>query len=141
MKMLLIGKILILVAFATEEGPLHGYTYTIKENNKEATRMSAINITKQNFHEEVLRSEKPVLLDFWAEWCGPCRMVVPLVEEIARERSDIKVGKVNVDQQSELAREFGVMSIPTLVVMKEGKVVKQSRGAMPKNRILALLEQ
>ena len=103
--------------------------------------MSAINITKQNFHEEVLRSEKPVLLDFWAEWCGPCRMVVPLVEEIARERSDIKVGKVNVDQQSELAREFGVMSIPTLVVLKEGKVVKQSRGAMPKNRILALLEQ
>ena len=103
--------------------------------------MSALNINKENFHEEVIRSDKPVLLDFWAPWCGPCRMVLPVVEEIAKERSDIKVGKVNVDEQPELASRFGVMSIPTLVVMKEGKVVKQSRGAMPKNRILALLEQ
>ena len=81
--------------------------------------MSAVNIDLNNFREEVLLSDKPVLLDFWAPWCGPCRMVVPLVEAIAEERPDVKVGKVNIDEQFELAREFGVMSIPTLVVMKE----------------------
>ena len=101
--------------------------------------MSAINITMNNFHNEVLSSDKPVLLDFWAPWCGPCRMVVPIVEEIARERSDIKVGKINVDENPELAGQFGVMSIPTLVVMKNGKIVKQSMGAKPKNAILAML--
>lgn len=101
--------------------------------------MSAININKNNFHNEVMNSDKPVLLDFWAAWCGPCRMVVPVVEEIARERLDIKVGKVNVDEQPELASQFGVMSIPTLVVMKNGKVVNQAVGARPKNEILGML--
>jgi len=101
--------------------------------------MSAINISQKNFQHEVMDSDKPVLLDFWAPWCGPCRMVVPLVEEIARERSDIKVGKINVDEQPELAGQFGVMSIPTLVVMKNGKVVNRAMGAKPKNAILGML--
>lgn len=101
--------------------------------------MSAININKSNFHNEVMNSDKPVLLDFWAAWCGPCRMVVPVVEEIARERLDIKVGKVNVDEHPELASQFGVMSIPTLVVMKNGKVVNQAVGARPKSEILGML--
>ena len=101
--------------------------------------MSAININKNNFRNEVLNSEKPVLLDFWAPWCGPCRMVSPIVDEIAAERGDIKVGKVNVDEQPELAAQFGVMSIPTLVVMKGGKVVNQIVGARPKAQILAML--
>ena len=101
--------------------------------------MSVINIKKNNFQNEVLNSEMPVLLDFWAPWCGPCRMVGPIVDEIADERVDIKVGKVNVDEQPELAAQFGVMSIPTLVVMKGGKVVNQIVGARPKAQILAML--
>jgi len=101
--------------------------------------MAAININKENFKEEVLNSEKKVLLDFWAPWCGPCRMVVPIVEEIALERPDIKVGKVNVDEQPELASQFGVMSIPTLVVMDGGRIVSQSQGARPKKAILSML--
>ena len=101
--------------------------------------MSVINITKENFNTEVLGSDKPVLIDFWASWCGPCRMVSPIVDEIAQERTDIKVGKVNVDEQTELAAQFGVMSIPTLVVMKDGKVVNRSVGARPKRDILSLL--
>ena len=101
--------------------------------------MAAININQNNFHSEVLGSQQKVLLDFWAPWCGPCRMVVPIVEEIAKERSDIKVGKVNVDEQPELASRFGVMSIPTLVVMKNGKIVNQAMGARPKNAILGML--
>lgn len=101
--------------------------------------MSAININKTNFQNEVINSEKPVLLDFWASWCGPCRMVAPIVDEIAAERSDLKVGKVNVDEQPELAGQFGVMCIPTLVVMKNGKVTNQAVGVRPKAQILAML--
>ena len=101
--------------------------------------MSAINVNKNNFDQEILNSDKPVLLDFWASWCGPCRMVSPIVDEIAAERSDIKVGKINVDEQPELAARFGVMSIPTLVVMKNGKVINQATGARPKAQILAML--
>ena len=101
--------------------------------------MSAVNINKTNFQEEVTRSDKPVLLDFWAPWCAPCRMVVPIIEEIADERPDIKVGKINVDEQPELASQFHVMSIPTLVVMKNGKIVNQVMGARPKAAILTMI--
>ena len=101
--------------------------------------MKVMQITNQNFSDEVLRSDKPVLLDFWAPWCGPCRMVMPMIEEIAAERADIKVGKVNVDEQPELAQRFGVMSIPTLLVMKNGKVAAKTIGARPKGEILSML--
>ena len=101
--------------------------------------MSVININKNNFQDEVMHSNKPVLLDFWASWCGPCRMVSPIVDEIAAERSDIKVGKINVDEQPELAAQFGVMSIPTLVVMKNGSIANQAVGARSKVQILAML--
>ncbi len=101
--------------------------------------MSAININKNNFQNEVLNSDKKVLLDFWAPWCGPCRMVVPIVEEIADERPDIKVGKINVDEEAELASQFGIMSIPTLVVIEKGKIVNQAMGARPKEAILGML--
>ena len=102
--------------------------------------MSVQTITKENFDETVLQADKPVLLDFWAEWCGPCRMVSPIVDEIADERDDIVVGKVNVDEQGELAVRFGVMSIPTLLVFKGGELVQTSVGARPKDEILALLD-
>ena len=101
--------------------------------------MSALSITKNNFQEEVINSKKPVLLDFWASWCGPCRMVSPIVDEIAEERSDVKVCKVNVEEQRELAAQFRVMSIPSLVVMKDGKIVNRMVGARPKSQILAML--
>ena len=101
--------------------------------------MSVITITKDNFQREVLESNKPVLLDFWAAWCGPCRMLSPVVDEIAKERTDIKVGKVNVDEEQELAAAFQVMSIPTLVVMNNGKAVAQSMGVRPKQQILSML--
>ena len=101
--------------------------------------MSAIIINKNNFQNEIMDSEKTVLLDFWAPWCAPCRMVVPVIEEIAGERPDIKVGKINVDEQPELASKFGIMSIPTLVVMKNGKIVQQVSGARPKDAILRML--
>ena len=102
--------------------------------------MAVINVTKDNFHDEVLNSERKVLVDFWASWCGPCRMVGPIVEEIARENPDIKVVKINVDEQSELASKFRIMSIPTLMVMKDGKVVNQAAGARPKGAILSMLQ-
>ena len=101
--------------------------------------MSVININKNNFQDEVMHSDKPVLLDFWASWCGPCRMVSPIVDEIAAERSDIKVGKINVDEQPELAAQVGVMSIPTLVVIKNGSIANQAVGARSKMQILAML--
>ena len=101
--------------------------------------MSVININNNNFQDEVMHSEQLVLLDFWASWCGPCWMVSPIVDEIAAQRSDIKVGKINVDEQPELAAQFGVMSIPTLFVVKNGKVVNQAVGARPKAQILAML--
>lgn len=101
--------------------------------------MNTITITKDNFDAEVLQASQPVLLDFWAEWCGPCRMLAPVLDQIAAERTDIKVGKVNVDNEPELARQFGVMSIPTLVVMKDGKPVDTKVGVQPKAAILAML--
>lgn len=101
--------------------------------------MSAVHITKDNFNSKVLQSDRTVLLDFWASWCGPCRMVSPVIDEIAEERSDIFVGKINVDEQRELATQFGVMSIPTLVVLKNGREVNRSVGAKPKSQILAML--
>ena len=103
--------------------------------------MAVMTITKENFEKEVLDSREPVLLDFWASWCGPCRMVSPIVDEIAEEVTDKKVGKVNVDEQPELAERFGVMSIPTLVVMKNGKIAQQAVGARPKSDILAMMEE
>ena len=101
--------------------------------------MSVVHITKANFEELVINNPKPVLLDFWATWCGPCRMVAPIVEEIAGEREDILVGKINVDEDPELANQFGVMTIPTLYVFKNGEAVNHRSGAMPKEQILAMV--
>lgn len=101
--------------------------------------MSVIKLTKENFQQEVMNSDKPVLIDFWAAWCGPCRMVSPIVDEIAEERADVKVCKVNVDEEGELAGAFQIMSIPTLIVVKDGKIANQSIGAAPKNKILEML--
>ena len=105
----------------------------------EENDMAVITITKENFEAEVLKSAQPVLLDFWAAWCGPCRMLSPVVDEVAEERTDVKVGKVNVDEQPDLAAEFGVMSIPTLLLFENGKLVRQAVGARPKSGVLELL--
>lgn len=101
--------------------------------------MNTVTVTESNFQKEVMESQVPVLLDFWAPWCGPCRMVAPVLDEIAAEKSGVKVGKVNVDEQPALAAQFGVMSIPTLVVMKGGRVANKSVGALPKQVILQML--
>ena len=101
--------------------------------------MSVLHITKDTFEKEVLAADKPVLVDFWAPWCGPCRMVSPIIDEIAEEREDIKVCKINVDEEPDLANRFQVMSIPTLMVFKDGQLVKQSQGARPKPQILDMI--
>ena len=101
--------------------------------------MSIIHVNKNNF-DSVRTSEKPVLLDFYADWCGPCRMVSPIVEEIAAENPQYLIGKINVDKEPELAQRFNVMSIPTLIVIQNGKVIRQSEGARPKAQILAMLK-
>ena len=101
--------------------------------------MKVLHINKDNFHKEVLNSDKPVLLDFFASWCGPCRMVGPILDEIAQEREDIKVCKVNIDEQPELAHRYRIMTIPTLMVLKDGNIIEQSVGAKPKHQILAMV--
>jgi len=101
--------------------------------------MAVVEITMDNFEKEIMECDKTVLVDFWAAWCGPCKMVSPIIEEIAEEHPEIKVAKVNVDEQEALAARFQIMSIPTLVVMKEGKIVNQSAGAKPKQQILGML--
>ena len=101
--------------------------------------MPVLHITKENFESEVLRSDRPVLIDFWATWCGPCRMIAPVIEEIAEEREDIKVCKINVDDEPELANTFRIMSIPTLVVMEQGQEKTRALGARPKEAVLELL--
>lgn len=102
--------------------------------------MSVLTITTDNFEQEVLKADKPVLLDFWASWCGPCKMVSPLVDQIAEEHDDFIVGKVNVDEEPDIAQKFGIMSIPTLMVFKNGEITNRQVGAVPKDRILALLD-
>ena len=101
--------------------------------------LGIMHITKENFQTEVMESDKTVLLDFWATWCGPCRMIAPVLEEVAQEREDVKVCKIDVDKEPELAQQFQIMSIPTLIVMEQGRVVNKALGAMPKNSVLALL--
>ena len=102
--------------------------------------MAVIHLTLENFEAEVIQSDKPVLVDFFAPWCGPCRMLSPIIDEIAEERTDVKVCKINTDEQEELAMRFGIMSIPTLIVFKNGEVVKKTMGVQPKAAILGLLE-
>ena len=124
--------------FVTEKFFSYGYNKTTNKR-KDVRFMSVLNVNKNNFNE-VKKSEKTVLLDFYADWCGPCQMVAPIVEQIAQENPQYLVGKVNVDEQEELAQAYGVYSIPTMVVLKNGEVVRQASGARPKAQILKLLE-
>ena len=101
--------------------------------------MSVITLTNQNFEDEVTNADKPVLIDFWAAWCGPCRMLSPVVDQIAEERNDIKVCKINVDDEQALAARFGVMSIPTLIVIQGGQIKNKSVGVVPKEKILSMI--
>ena len=119
----------------------NGYSIrgALDERSGMEVRMEVTEITKENYETEVAQSDRPVLLDFWAGWCGPCQMLSPVVDAVAGEREDIKVGKINVDEQQELAMQFKVMSIPTLIVMKEGKEAERSVGVISKEEILALL--
>ena len=116
----------------------------VKENmsyiKERKDKMALIHVTKDNYESEIVNSDKKVLLDFWASWCGPCRMIAPTIDEVAAERTDIKVGKVNVDDEPELAKQFGIVSIPTLVVMKDGKVITQSAGVRPKQAIFEMID-
>lgn len=102
--------------------------------------MAVVNITNENFESEVLNSDKPVLVDFWATWCGPCRMQGPIVEELSNENADIKVGKCDTDQNGELAEKFGIMSIPTLMAFKDGQLIGKAVGVTPKEKLLAMLQ-
>jgi thioredoxin 1 len=111
-----------------------------KRKTKEDVSMSILHVTKENYAQEVLGADKPVLLDFWATWCGPCRMIAPALEEIAAEHPEYIIGKVNVDEEMELTQQFGIVSIPALFVIKDGQVVNQAVGAMPKDKLLALLK-
>lgn len=102
--------------------------------------MAVIELTSENFETEVLKSQLPVLVDFWADWCGPCKMMTPVVDEIAEENNDIKVGKINVDEQPELVSKYGVMSIPTLIAFKDGEIIKKEIGAVSKSVVLGMFE-
>lgn len=102
--------------------------------------MAVVHVTSENFENEVLKSDKPVCIDFWASWCGPCQMVAPIVEELSDEITDVKIAKVNVDEQPDLAQKFRVMSIPTMVLLKDGKVVDTTVGAQPKEDLLHFIK-